>query len=97
MCVRRRSTVKECTQDGQGGTGPQETQGRTDLDSKDRPLSAAPTECTQEGQGGLGPRETQGRTVLITGQPLDPRRSAPRKARAALAPRNPRVAPTPTL
>ena len=54
--------MTECAQDGQGGFGPQETQGRTSFDSKDGPLSAASTECTQEGQGGHGPQETQGRT-----------------------------------
>ena len=64
-CVPHRSTAKECTQDGQGGIGPQETQGRTDFGSKDKLLSAAPTECTQDGQGGLGPQETQGRTKPI--------------------------------
>ena len=60
--VPRHSTMTECTQDGQGDLGPQETKGCTSFDSKDKQLSAASTECTQEGQGGHGPQETQGRT-----------------------------------
>ena len=58
-CDPRHSTIKKCAQDGQGGIGPQETQGCTDFDSKDKPTPAALKECTQEGQGGLGPQETQ--------------------------------------
>ena len=59
----RFSAIRECTQDGQGGFGPLDTQGCTDLASKDMPAQAALKECTQEGQGGLGPQETQGRSV----------------------------------
>ena len=51
----------ECTQEGQGGLGPQETQGCTKLDWADRTSPAFP-ECTQDGQGGQSPQETQGRT-----------------------------------
>ena len=66
----------ECTQDGQGGLGPQESLGCTEQDETPRPLGLAPArkdglgwpppcpvaECTQDGQGSLSPQESQGRT-----------------------------------
>ena len=66
----------ECTQDGQGGLGPQESPGRTEQDKRPgtvRPTPAAKggvgrphpcrtTNCTQDGQGGLCPQESPGRT-----------------------------------
>ena len=54
----------ECTQEGQGGPGPQETQGRTRRDGTGRMPLAFP-ECTQDGQGSHGPQETQGRTGRV--------------------------------
>ena len=62
-CDLRRSAMKECTQDGQGGTEPLEAQGCTDPVDKDELAPAALKECAQEGQGGSGPQETQGRTI----------------------------------
>ena len=66
----------ECTQDGQGGHGPQESLGRTGRDECPWPLGPASTESglgtppfcltterTQDGQGGLGPQESLGRTM----------------------------------
>ena len=52
----------ECTQEGQGGSGLQETQGCTNFNATSKPRPPDPKECTQEGQGGLGPQETQGCT-----------------------------------
>ena len=52
----------ERTQDGQGGFGPQETQGRTEKYSVSRAAHGHPVECAQDGQGGLSPQETQGCT-----------------------------------
>ena len=52
--------LDECTQDGQGGFGPQETQGRTETYIVSRTAHGHPVECAQDGQGGSGPQETQG-------------------------------------
>ena len=58
----------ECTQDGQGGHGPQETHGRTRANYIDMSASVPHMECTQEGQGGSGPQETQGCTSSVAVQ-----------------------------
>ena len=55
-------TSDECTQDGQGGIGPRETQGRTERYNVSRAAQEHPAECAQDGQGGLSPQETQGCT-----------------------------------
>ena len=52
----------ECAQDGQGGSGPQETQGCTSCGPATTMTVGGFNECTQDGQGGHGPQETQGRT-----------------------------------
>ena len=60
--ARKRATgPTECTQDGQGGISPQETQGCT-KPTKEGRGGVVDLECTQDGQGGFGPQETQGRT-----------------------------------
>ena len=57
------AALEECTQDGQGGSGPQETQGRTTSYIIRGIAHGAQTECAQDGQGGSGPQETQGCTI----------------------------------
>ena len=52
----------ECTQEGQGGFGPQESQGHTEKYTIGPAAHGRPEECAQDGQGGSGPQETQGCT-----------------------------------
>ena len=61
----------ECTQDGQGGLGPQETLGCARPMKWGQKLFVIP-ECTQDGQGGQGPQETQGRTRRTVANMLPP-------------------------
>ena len=66
----------ECTEDGQGGPGTQESPGRTEQNEPLGPMRPTPaekggvgrpppcqaTKCTSDGQVGLGPQVSPGRT-----------------------------------
>ena len=80
-------TSAKRTQDGQGGHGPQVSQGRTEHWTRVSPEA----EGTQDGQGGPGPQVSQGHSGRRRPLPLAPQTKLPLEGQAGLVVQLPQV------